>query len=283
MTTPEGLHSGSSGKVAILAGSGRLPEIIATELTAAGRAPFVIAVTEECGEWIERHDHAHVPVTHLSKILRSLKSAGAQTVVLGGGIKVRPRFGAFKFDWMTISQLPRLFRALRLGDDGLLREAIAWLQSCGFTVAGAHDLVPALLAPLGEVTLLGPHANDQYDIESAIYEARRLGDADIGQAAVARQGAIIAAEGRGGTAAMLMLVAASESRFRRSGVLAKFSKPQQEMRVDLPTIGPDTVEQVAAAGLAGIVVEAERSLILDRELTVAKANDLGIFIVGMRG
>ena len=283
MTTPDVMNSGPSGKTAILAGSGRLPEVIATELAAAKFAPFVVAVTEDTGNWVERHEHSYVPVTHLSAILQSLKSAGVSNIVLAGGIKVRPRLAAFTFDWMTIKQLPRLFRALRKGDDGLLREAIEWLESCGFTVVGAHDVVPALLAPLGEVTLLGPHANDHYDIESAIYEAKRLGAADIGQASVARSGAIIAAEGKSGTAAMLLQLAASETRFRRSGVLAKFAKPQQEMRVDMPTIGPDTVEQVAAAGLAGIVVEAERSLILDREVTVAKANDLGIFIVGMRG
>ena len=283
MTTPDVEYPELPARTAILAGSGRLPEIISAELAAAKRAPYVIAVTDDVGNWVAQHDHSYVPVTHLSAILRTLKSAAVQTVVLAGGIKVRPRLTSFKFDWMTIKQLPRLARALRHGDDGLLSEAIGWLQSCGFTVVGAQDLVPALLAPIGEVTLLGPHDNDQYDIESAIYESRRLGADDIGQAAVARGGAIVASEGRSGTKAMLMQLAASEQRFRRSGVLAKFSKPQQELRVDLPTIGPDTVEQAAAAGLAGIVVEAGRSLILDREFTVAKANDLGIFIVGMRG
>jgi UDP-2,3-diacylglucosamine hydrolase len=164
-----------------------------------------------------------------------------------------------------------------------LSEAIAWLESCGFTVVGPHQLAPGLLAPVGSMTLLAPDFNDEYDIETAMYETRRVGLADVGQAAVSRGGAIIASEGRSGTAAMLARLAASETRFRRSGVLAKFCKPQQEIRVDLPAIGPDTVEQAAAAGLAGIVVEADRALILDREVTVAKANDLGIFIVGMRG
>ena len=283
MTTPEVVHPGSSGRTAVLAGSGRLPEIVAAELASANLAPYVISLTADVGDWVTQYEHSFVPVTHLSSIVRTLRSSGAKNIVLAGGIKVRPRLGSFRLDWTTISQLPRLIRALGKGDDGLLREAVGWLQSFGFTLVGAQDIVPSLLSPLGEMTLLRPHENDEYDIETAIYQSRQLGSTDVGQAAVARGGVIVASEGKSGTAAMLLQLAGSEARFRRSGVLAKFAKPQQEMRVDLPTIGPDTVEQAAAAGLAGIVVEAERSLILDRELTVAKANDLGIFIVGMRG
>jgi UDP-2,3-diacylglucosamine hydrolase len=283
MTTPDARQSSPPGRTAILAGGGRLPEIIAAEMAAANLAPYVIAVSGDTGDWVKLHDHAFVPVTHLSAIQRALQAAKIETVVLVGGIKVRPRLWSFKFDWITLKQLPLLVRSLRKGDDGLLSAAIEWLESCGLKVVGAHQLVPSLLAPLGDLTLLAPDANDHYDIETAIYQTQRLGLADVGQAAVARGGAIIASEDRSGTAAMLARIAAAETRFRRSGVLAKFAKPQQELRVDLPAIGPDTVAQAASAGLAGIVVEAGRALILDREATVAKANDLGIFIVGMRG
>ena len=116
----------------------------------------------------------------------------------------------------------------------------------------------------------------------AVAAARKLGEADIGQAAVARAGAVVAVEDRKGTKAMLEGLALSQNGIARSGVIAKFAKPQQELRVDLPAIGPETVAQAANAGLAGIVVEAGKSLILDRSITIAKANELGIFIVGMR-
>lgn len=269
--------------VGILAGSGRLPEIIAGELARQGSPAFVIALTPETGNWVNAYRHAEVPVTHLSRLVRELNAACVKTVVLAGGIRVRPTLFSFRLDWTTIREFPRLVRALMKGDDGLLRTAIAWLEEQGFAVAGAHELVPSLLAPERVLTLLGPDADDREDIRVAVEEAIRLGTADIGQAAVARSGAVAASETRAGTQAMLQLLARATDSFQRSGVLAKFSKPGQELRADMPAIGPDTVEQAAAAGLAGIVVEADRSLILDREEVIDRANALGIFVAGVRG
>ncbi len=283
MTTSESALPEIAGRTAIMAGSGRLPEVIADNLFETGKNPFVLVVSSEVGEWINRHDHAIVPFTHLSGLIRALRAARVKNIVLAGGIKVRPTLRSFRLDWMTLKLLPRLFRALRKGDDYLLSVAINWLESFGFRVVGPHFLVPSLLTPTETLTLLNPDGNDMKDALRAIAEARRLGLADIGQAAVARGGTIIALEDRRGTAAMLAGLAATATGFSRSGVLAKFAKPQQETRVDLPAIGPETVEQAAAAGLAGIVVEAGRSLILDRDITVTKANELGIFIVGMSG
>lgn len=269
--------------IGILAGSGRLPEIIAGEVTRQGSDLFVVVLTPETGSWTTAYRNSVVPVTHLSRLVRELRSASVKTVVLAGGIRVRPSLFSFRLDWMTIHAFPRLFRALMKGDDGLLRTAVTWLGEQGFTVVGAHELVPSLLAPERVLTLLSPDRDDKLDIDAAVAEAMRLGAADIGQAAVARAGALIASETRDGTQAMLHALARSTDGFQRSGVLAKFSKPGQELRADMPTIGPDTVEQAAAAGLAGIVVEADHSLILDREIVVARANELGIFITGMRG
>jgi UDP-2,3-diacylglucosamine hydrolase len=283
MTSPKSDHHAGQGRTAILAGSGRLPEILAQSLGGYGANPFVVAVDSDTGNWIASYDHANVPVTQLSKLANTLIAASVQTLVLAGGIKVRPRLRSFPFDWMTIRQLPRLWRALRKGDDALLTEAINWLESLGYKVIGAHEAVPSLLAPLGALTRLSPAGRDNSDIRMSITEAMRLGRADIGQAAVARDGEVIETEDRSGTQAMLQRLALNQHGFSRSGVLAKFAKPQQEVRVDLPAIGPDTVEQVAAAGLAGIVIEAGRSLILDRDEVVTKADELGIFVVGVRG
>lgn len=269
--------------IGILAGSGRLPEILAAELSKQGQAVFVVALTPETGSWVSAYRNASVPVTHLSRLLQVLRAASVKTVVLAGGIRARPSLFSFRLDWLTIRYFTRLARALAKGDDGLLRAAVAWLGEQGFHVAGAHELVPALLTPERVLTLLGPDDDDFSDIRVAIAEAVKLGAADIGQAAVARSGAVLARETRAGTEALLMTLAQSAEGFQRSGVLAKFSKPGQELRADLPAIGPDTVEQAAAAGLAGIVIEANRSLVLDREKVIERANALGIFVAGMRG
>lgn len=282
MTTPDVNRRLEKGRTAVLAGNGRLPEIIADNLASATPAPFVVAVTDDTGEWIERHDHARIPVTRLASIMNALKAAGIDNVVLAGGIRARPSIANFKIDWTTIKMLFGLFSALRKGDDGLLRFGIHWLESQGFKVVGAHEVAPSLLTPEGRLTLLGPQDMDLTDMAVAVAAARKLGKADIGQAAVARAGAVVAVEDRKGTKAMLEGLASSQNGIARSGVIAKFAKPQQELRVDLPAIGPETVAQAANAALAGIVVEAGKSLILDRSITIAKANELGIFIVGMR-
>lgn len=282
MTTPDAAMGLASGRVAILAGSGRLPEILADDLADRDDRPFVIALAPDTGNWSEKYDHARISLTRLSDIIACLRRAGAVRVVLAGGISSRPRLSSFKLDMVTLRLLWRLASALRKGDDGLLRAAVTWLESQGFAVVGAHQLVPDLLATEGNLTRVVPSSDDLEDLAAARQETLRLGAADIGQAAVARDGRIIASEGRAGTKAMLEQIAQGATGTRKSGVLAKFSKPGQEMRVDLPSIGPDTVEQAAKAGLAGIVVEAGRSLILDRDMVVAKANALGIFVAAVR-
>ena len=282
MTTPDRAPTALSGRTAILAGNGRLPEILADSLAAWMPKPFVIAVTDDAGVWVEQHDHARIPVTRLASIMNALKAAGVDNIVLAGGIRARPSLANFKIDWTTIKMLIGLFLALRKGDDGLLRFAIQWIETKGFKVVGAHEVAPSLLTPEGRLTQLGPQGVDLADIAIAVAEARKLGAADLGQAAVARDGVLVAVEDRKGTKAMLESLDRRQNGISRTGVVAKFAKPQQELRVDLPAIGPETVAQAAEAGLAGIVVEAGKSLILDRSITIAKANELGIFIVGMR-
>jgi hypothetical protein len=137
--------------------------------------------------------------------------------------------------------------------------------------------------PLGRVT---PSADCQADIAQALEVARAIGRLDAGQAAVVCRGLVLALEAAEGTDAMLARVAELPDALRGRlgapvGVLAKAPKPTQETRVDLPTIGPATVQATARAGLAGIVGEARRLLVLDREAVIALADDLGIFILGV--
>ena len=117
------------------------------------------------------------------------------------------------------------------------------------------------------------------NIEIAWTAALELGRLDIGQAAIARAGKVVAKESASGTANMISSLNLNTGR-SQSGVLVKVSKPGQEQRADLPTIGPDTIKQVSLAGLAGIVIESGNSLVLDREITIKAANDAGIFILG---
>jgi len=187
-----------------------------------------------------------------------------------------------RFDWPTLRILPRLAFALGRGDDALLRAFIGALESYGFCVCGAHQIVPELLAPMrAKLTKCHPSRQVQQDIELAERAARMLGVLDVGQGAVAVRGRVIALEGAEGTDEMLERVRQLRISGRipaKGGVLVKMMKPSQEIRADLPTVGPATIENAYAAGLDGIVVEAERSFILEPAKTVALANQYGLFI-----
>jgi UDP-2,3-diacylglucosamine hydrolase len=146
--------------------------------------------------------------------------------------------------------------------------------------------MPDLLAPFGTMTEAVPDKNGQEEMDRALEAARALGKLDIGQGAVAVRGRVVALEGAEGTEAMLARVAdmraAGRISQKRGGVLVKTAKPGQEKRADLPAIGPETVDQAASAGLTGIAVEADASLILGFEETIRRANAQKIFVHGLR-
>ena len=171
------------------------------------------------------------------------------------------------------------------GDDALLQVAIGIIEAQGCRVIGAHEVAPGLLAKTGKLGAHSPSQDDIRDIEKAAEAARRLGELDIGQGSVSVGGRVVALEGVEGTDRMLDRVAAlrAERRIsaRRKGVLVKLCKPQQDMRADLPTIGPSTVENAVKAGLAGIAVEAGRALVLEEQKMIAAADAAGIFVGGI--
>ncbi|MEP6567033.1 MAG: UDP-2,3-diacylglucosamine diphosphatase LpxI, partial [Mesorhizobium sp.] len=152
-------------------------------------------------------------------------------------------------------------------------------------VVGAHEIVPELVATEGTMTETAPRKSDWRDLDAAHEAAKAIGALDIGQAAVAIGGRAIALEGVEGTDGLLertkQLRGHGRLAGRTRGVLVKCAKPDQEMRADLPSIGPQTIEAAHAAGLAGIGVEAGRSLVLEASATIERANALGLFIIGL--
>jgi DUF1009 family protein len=170
---------------------------------------------------------------------------------------------------------------MALGDDGLLSALIRELErSEGFRVIGADDLLPYLLAPVGVYGAQEPDERAMGDIEEGLRAARATGAQDAGQAAVVQQGRVLCVEGRAGTDDMLEQAAEARSA-GPGGVLVKVSKPGQETRADLPTIGVTTVEAARAAGLSGIAVEAGGTLIVDRAAVIKAADSAGLFIIGI--
>ena len=272
-------------KLGILAGGGSLPALLVDTCIRSRRPFFVIAFDGQADATLvaPRADgqpvpHAWVRLGAAGRAVRLLRREGVEDLVMAGRMRrpalmtLRPDLWALRFLWRH--------RGLKRGDDALLRALIAALTDEGFSVVGVDSLLPDLLAPVGVLGAVQPDAAGLADVGLGIEAALSIGARDVGQAAVARHGRVIGREGREGTDALLA-VCASERPSAPSGVLVKMAKPGQERRVDLPTVGADTVAAAARAGLAGIAVEAGGALIVGRDAMVAAADAAGLFVVGV--
>jgi UDP-2,3-diacylglucosamine hydrolase len=272
-------------KLGLIAGGGSLPVEIAEHCLRSGRPLFVIRLKGFAGEGLEPYAGAEVGLAELGHCIKALRRAGCQAICLAGNV-ARPDFTTLMPDLRGLAALPGAIAAARKGDDALLRFLLGEFEKEGFAIEGAHQVMDDLglgEGPLGAVT---PGPESAGDILQAMEVARAIGRLDAGQAAVVCRGLVLALEAAEGTDALLARVADLPEALRGRpdapmGVLAKAPKPTQETRVDLPTIGPATVEAVAHAGLAGIVGEAGHLLVLDRDAVIALADELGIFILGV--
>lgn len=269
-------------KLGIIAGSGRLPAQLVEACQATGRPCFVLAFSEDTNiDAIETTPHAVVRIGAVGDALKQLREAGVAEIVLAGKIN-RPSLTSLKPDLTATKLLAKLGKAFFSGDDALLSSLVSFLESEGFKVVSAQDILRSLVATAGVYGRIAPTPRDEADIAKGLKVAKQLGALDIGQAVIVENGYVLGVEAAEGTNALISRCA-SLKREARSGVLVKAKKPQQDARVDLPAIGLTTIENVHEAGLSGIAVEAGGSIILDRERVIARANELGLFLMGVHG
>lgn len=274
-------------RVGIIAGGGSLPVEVAAGSVEQGYPPFVILMEGEVDRIAElsRYDHESLALEGIGSLVPLLRRQRITHLVLAGEIKRRPRLLALRPSLSLLAVIPLVVLALARGDDGLLKVLARGLEARGIKVVGAHEVVPSLVAAEGVLTNAAPQKSDWRDIEAGLAAAKAIGALDIGQAAIAIGGRTIALEGIEGTAGLLerakLLRGHGRIAGKTRGVLVKCAKPGQELRADLPSIGLQTVEAAHAAELAGIAVEAGRSLVLEGPETIARANALGLFVIGL--
>ena len=269
----------SQNTLGIIAGGGVLPREVIQAARRQKRPVFVLALKGQAdtrilegisGDWIG--------LGQVGKAISLFKKAGVRDIVFIGAVR-RPSVSEIRPDWKALTMLMKVgFRLL--GDDNLLRIILGEAEKQGFHVVGVDSVLPELLAEKGVYGKVKPGSADEKDIRQGCQVAKLLGQADVGQAVVVQRGLVLAVEGIEGTAALIKRSAALK-RKGDGGVLVKVSKPQQDRRVDLPTIGPRTVQAVYDAGLKGIAVESGSALIAEADKMVKLADKLGIFIVGV--
>lgn len=273
-------------RIALIAGNGSLPRQVADALIAAGRDFQVVAIKGEADEITRQRANAELGWGEIGRLYGFLKKTGCREVLLIGGVSRRPDFTSILGDFGTLKRLPTIIRALAGGDDSLLTKVIRLFEDEGYRVVGIKDVAPQLLASSGVLGRVQPKDDDWRDLDLALRATEKLGELDIGQAAIAVGGRVVALEGAEGTDAMLERCAELKRLGRvrakgHAGVLVKTAKPSQDLRVDLPTVGPRTIDLAQAAGLAGIAVEAQGALVAEREETLRKADAAGLFVIGI--
>jgi DUF1009 family protein len=261
-------------RIGILAGGGRLPLMIAESAAARGTNVHIVAIRGEADPMIERFPHTWVNWGQIGRMLTTLRREGGHDLVIAGGVR-RPDFWQIRPDAGFFASLPQIVGLIAAGgDDSVLTRVVRFFEQKGLRVRGAHEIAPDLLAEVGELTHTQLAPEDRRDAEIGFAVRQRLASLDAGQSVVVADGRVLAIEGAEGTDRMLERVLGLPQREEttlRRGVLAKGPKPGQELRIDMPAIGPRTVDSVVAAGLAGIVVEAGGVLVLDREETLRRA------------
>jgi len=267
--------------LAIIAGSGGLP---ASLIAALPERPFVAALEGYCPKGVA--PDIQFRVERLVPFLNHLLDIGITRVCFAGAVQ-RPRLDPSLFDAQTAQMVPRLLAAMRAGDDATLREVLAILEEFGLEIVGVPSVAAGLVHRAGVLCGTVTPA-DEADASRARTIVSALGAVDVGQGAVVQQGLCLAVEALPGTDAMLRAVAQIAVTLRPDpargrGVFFKAPKPGQDLRIDLPTIGPDTVALAGAAGLAGIVWQAGGVIVLELDATIAAAEAQGIFLWARAG
>ncbi|MGY6534593.1 MAG: LpxI family protein [Pararhodobacter sp.] len=268
-------------RLAIITGQGQLPSAMAQAWTAAQDVAPVICAPEGLHPEGVTVDRAF-RLERLSPFLRTLADDGITHVALAGAMH-RPALDPAMFDPATVSFLPRVLPALQQGDDALLRALIGVIEDHDLSVVGVADVAPALLADEGALTDRAPKAAETADAARGLAILQALGAVDVGQGCVVASGLCLAVESLYGTDAMLEFTALNRPSRRpeKGGILVKRAKPGQDLRVDLPAIGPHTVAAAQRAGLTGIAIEAGAVVILSRAAVLAQADAAGIAMWAM--
>ncbi|WP_375463507.1 LpxI family protein [uncultured Methylobacterium sp.] len=286
MAARPGPEAPASGTLVLVAGTGRLPERVAESLDRAGRTFKVLALRGFTDRPMRARADATVDLLDVGETLRILKAWGPATIVPAGGV-ARPSPAAILNAAAALRNREALRNLTGGGDDRLLRGAVMLLEENGHRVLGVHEAAPDLLCPAGRIGRHAPDAAAHASIATGRALLAALSPFDVGQAAVVAADRVLAVEGPEGTDRMLARARALGRRPLGHGrplpatVLVKCAKTAQDLRIDLPAVGPRTVRNAAAAGCGGLAIEAGRTLVIDRPETVAEADRLGLFLIGL--
>jgi UDP-2,3-diacylglucosamine hydrolase len=275
-----------NGPLAIVCGGGSLPFAVADAAGKRGRRAVLFAISG-CAdaERVAAYPHHWVSLGQFGAFCRLAAQEGCRDVVFIGSV-VRPAIWRIRPDLKTLALLPRIFAMFRGGDDHLLSGIARIFEEHDFRLIGAHQVAPDILMPEGLIGRAVPTDREREDIAKGLGLLNATSPFDIGQAAVVAGGRVLAVEAAEGTDQMIARIAELRRSGRiavagRQGVLVKAAKRGQDRRVDLPSIGPRTIEGAARAKLAGVAVVAGSTIVAEPERIAQAADRAGLFVIGL--
>jgi DUF1009 family protein len=275
-----------SSPIGLIAAGGVLPFAVADSLIARGISPVFFALRGVCDPvQVTRFRHHWISIGQLGRLAKLLRAENCRDLVFIGAL-VRPALSEIRLDWKTLRAMPSVLKAFRGGDDHLLSSVGRILEKDGFRMVGIKDVAPDLLMPRGCLTRAAPSADANADIARGREVLQALSPFDIGQAAIVVDGHVLGVEDIEGTDGLLARMARlrGEGRIRAKpgrGVLVKAPKSGQDLRFDLPTLGPRTIEGAAAAQLAGIAIVAGNTIVAEPQAMIEAADRAGLFVTGL--
>jgi len=276
--------AGKRGPLGLIAGSGDLPAVLAEEATRHGRPVFVVSIDGETDCDLSAYPGTRLPIGAAGRLKSALKAAGCEDVLMTGNFR-RPRFSDIEWTMGTVKALSSIMRLKIGGDDRVVNGVVQIFEAEGFRIVGPREVAPGLVAPAGPVGRKTPSRAARADIDFGRGAIATMGPLDIGQAVVVLNERVVAVEAAEGTNAMIKRCEDLRGNGRiaeasPSGVLVKAAKPGQEMRLDMPVIGTQTIAAAADAGLSGVAVEAGNVLIPDLDAVRRAADAADLFLIG---
>ena len=217
-----------------------------------------------------------VSIGQFGKIINILKENNCKKVLFAGKVN-KPNFSKLKLDFKGIYYIPRIIKASKLGDAAILKEIIKILGQNKIKTENSLKFNPELSLKKGNYSKFKPNKQDQLDIKKAIKTLNSLREYNFSQGVVVRNNKIVSIEGKGGT--KKMLEKSRSKKFKNHGVLVKFPKKKQDLRIDLPTVGLNTLKQCKNAGLRGIVIKKKQNIFLEKKACIDFANKNKMFIL----
>ena len=260
--------------IGLIFGETNFPKEILTKIKKK-KLKYLIIDLSKTRKFKKDRNSYNVPIGQIGKIINILKQNRCKKVLFAGKV-AKPNFLKLKLDLKGIYYIPRIIQSSKIGDASILIEIIKILKQEKINTVSSLTFNPELTLKKGTYSKVKPNNEDKKDIKKAISTLSKLGKYNFSQGTVVRNNKVVVIEGKSGTARMLKKC--KNSKYKNKGVLVKFPKKKQDLRIDLPTIGLKTLVQCKVAGLKGIVLKEKKHVFLERNRSINFANKNNIFL-----